>query len=89
MRSKNIASFHIREIEAIWISIAHSIIFFHKQTLYLEGNFSQYLSNLFMWALRICICCIIFSISQIATSRTSLTCIHFYRTSARIIAHMI
>lgn len=38
MYSKNIASFHVREIEAIWIlsTISHSVIFFHKQTLYLR-----------------------------------------------------
>ena len=34
MYSKNIASFHVNEIEAILILsiIAHSIIFFHEQT---------------------------------------------------------
>lgn len=33
MYSKNIASFHVREIEAIWIlsTIAHFVIFFHEQ----------------------------------------------------------
>lgn len=34
MYSKNIASFHVREIEATLIlsTIAHSVIFFHEQT---------------------------------------------------------
>ena len=34
MYSKNIASFHVHEIEAIliWSTIAHSVFFFHEQT---------------------------------------------------------